>query len=403
MPAYAYLRRSSVTTESPGDASREAQEDAVRALAALHGDGDLVILSDWGVSGRKGAEKRPGYAQLLAAIEAGRCKAVYSYSLSRLSRSLAELSKFVKLLEDHGIPLRLRADSIDTSTASGVMLAHILGSVAQFESDVTRERTKAAYAARAARGEKLSNTPFYGDKPGEDLEAVVAAFQEAGSYSGAARLLNQRGVPCRTSKRGWWPSAVNVIIDRVQPQKRHRARGYRAGGTEFLLARLLRCPTCDTMLTGIRDRAGNRVRYACRLGSVTPHERVSVSEHLILEAVKDEVAHLDIGDAVEVAKADEQRRAELEAQRERIVDMVQAGMLTRQAAEPRYRAIQAEIDGLDARTEIVELPTIDWDNDDIKDINAVLHTLFAGIGLDRVTFQPLPEGFDWRVKRWRRP
>ncbi len=45
-------------------------------------------------------------------------------------------------------------------------------------------------------------------------------------------------------------------------------------------------------LTGTRDRNGRRVRYSCRLGSVTPHARVSVSEHLILPAFMEEAARL---------------------------------------------------------------------------------------------------------------
>ena len=297
------------------------------------------------------------------------------------------------------IPVRLVADSLDTSTASGQLLANVLGSVAQFEAQVTSERVRAVYAARAARGDKLSNTPVYGDGEGEDIGAVVRAFNEAGSYSGAARLLNAWGVKPRGSKRGWWPSSVNVIIDRVQPQKRNRAKGYRAGGTDFKLARLLRCPTCGTMLTGIRDR-GDRTRYACRLGSVMPHARVSISEHLILPAFKAEVAHLRTPDRVESETRDARETADLEARRGRVLDMYEAGDIDGSERHRRLERITAQLAAIESRRVVIDVPVIDWSWEP-KSLNAVLLALFRSVELDRETFQPKPDGFVWTMPEWR--
>ena len=89
MTAYAYLRKSVARQDDPHN-SAEAQEAAVRAMAARYGDTDgLVILSDWNVSGRLGRAKRAGYDTLWQAIETGACSALYSYSMSRLARSVA--------------------------------------------------------------------------------------------------------------------------------------------------------------------------------------------------------------------------------------------------------------------------------------------------------------------------
>src|SRR5205823_522688 len=128
---YAYLRKSSVR-DPAHDVSHEVQEHAVRELAARYGDnnGALILLSDWDLSGRLGADKRPGYRALLEAIASGRATAVYSYSLSRLGRSLPELSRLIADCDQKGVPVRLYADSVDTSTASGRLLANVLGSVA---------------------------------------------------------------------------------------------------------------------------------------------------------------------------------------------------------------------------------------------------------------------------------
>jgi DNA invertase Pin-like site-specific DNA recombinase len=409
MTAYAYLRKSSVR-DPEREVSHEVQEAAVRALAARHGDGDdLVILSDWDKSGRLGADRRPGYRALLESIESGRATAIYSYSLSRLARSVAELSRLVADCDRRGIAVRLDADSIDTSTASGRLTANVLGSVAEFEADVASERVRAAIATKAAKGERVGTVPFYGDRPGEDVEAVLAAFREAGSFSGAARLLNDRKVPTARIRpgpdgkpRGWWPSSVSVIVKRLDPTALvgRSTRGARAGGSAFALARLLRCPTCGTMLTGTRDRDGSRVRYSCRLGSVTPHERVSVSEHLILPPIREEVARLATPARVQALAGDEAARAGLEAERLRVLDMYQSGDIGRDEKEGRLAGIVERAERLEARQVVMAIPDVDWSWEP-RALNGVLRALFERIELDRATFKPSPEGFVWTVPEWR--
>jgi len=399
MTAYAYLRKSSVRDPSR-ELSHEVQEDAVRRMAAERGDDDLVILSDWDKSGRLGADKRPGYRALLEAIESGRATAIYSYSLSRLGRSLAELARLIDDCTARGIVVKLYADAVDTSTSSGKLLTHVLGSVAQFEADVASERVRAANAVKVARGETLSTTPFYGDDDDEDAGAVLDAFREAGSFSGAARLLNERGVTPRTSRRGWWPSAVSLIVKRLDPTVGHRGggRGVGAGGSDFILARLLRCPTCGTRLTGTRDRDGRRVRYSCRLGTSLPHERLSVTEHLILPAIRAEVDRLRTPDAVETIAGGEAERAELEARRERIIDLFEAGHIDRADRERRLAVVAQDLSRIDARDVVLAVPAIDWTWTP-RQLNGVLRALLEGIELDVATFRPT--SFAWTVPEWR--
>jgi len=106
--AYAYLRKSVVHSDQ-NSSSWDVQESAVRALAARHGDnnGRLVLLSDWDRSGRLGRDKRPGYDQLWQAIESGQATAIYSYSMSRLARSVSELTKLFEACAAKSIPLRV--------------------------------------------------------------------------------------------------------------------------------------------------------------------------------------------------------------------------------------------------------------------------------------------------------
>jgi DNA invertase Pin-like site-specific DNA recombinase len=404
MTAYAYLRKSSVRDPSR-DVSHEIQEHAVRELAARYGDdnGALVLLADWDISGRLGADKRPGYRALLEALRSGNATAIYSYSLSRLGRSLPELSRLIADCDQRGVPVRLSVDALDTSTASGKLLAHVLGSVAQFEADVASERMRGMYAAKLARGERIGTVKSYGESDGEDAEAVLAAFRQAGSYSGAAKVLNGRG-PKPRNRKTWWPSSVAVIVKRLDPSvgSRRPTRGYAAGGTDFLLARLLRCPTCGTALTGTRDRLdgpnGARTRYSCRLGSVTPHERVSVSEHLILPAIRAEAERVRTPEAIESDVDDAGKRFELDARRLRILDLFEAGHIDRADRERRLAAVNEKLANLDRRRIVQVVPRIDW-NWPPRDLNAVLHAMFERIELDQTSFQPI--GFVWHVPEWR--
>lgn len=121
------------------------------------------------------------------------------------------------------------------------------------------ERARAAHAAKLARGEKIGTAKEYGEKAGEEAAAVLAAFREAGNYSATAKLLNESGVKPRNG-RLWWASAVRLFVRRLDPSiaAQPTSRGYKVGGTEFFLAKLLRCPTCATRLSGTRADAAGR-------------------------------------------------------------------------------------------------------------------------------------------------
>ena len=399
MPAFAYLRKSVVRQEDPHN-SAEAQEAAVRAMAARHGDaGSLVLLSDWDKSGKLGRDKRPGYDLLWQAIESGTATAVYSYSMSRLARSVSELTRLFEACQERSIPVRLEADVVDTSTASGRMTATILASVAAFEADVAGERLRAAYAAKTARGERVSTRTFYGEKAGEDADAVLAAFHEVGSYIGAARLLNDRKVKPQTA-RLWWPTSVRVIVQRLEPSAtRGPAQGSRAGwGTAtFRLTRLLHCPIDGTTMTGRRDRK-DRIRYVCQIHTAA-HVRTLISESLILPGVRAEADHYQRPTersfrmtGTEDPVADERRQALETAHTLGALDDAAYRLAL---AKLTAVADEAEADYSNAAQ---HLP-VDW-TAPAAQINRSLAALFERIELDPVSF--LPTSYAWRRPEWRR-
>jgi site-specific DNA recombinase len=394
----AYLRKSRVIDERIG-VSWEVQEGKVRELAALHGDnGDrLLILSDWNISGRKGAAARPGYKRLVELIGANQVTAIYSYNLARLSRSVQDLRALMKLADDHAVPVRLVADQVDTSTATGRMLLTMLAAVDEMTADLASEHARDAVAVRRARGDRIGH-PFYGERPGEDIEAVVAAFHQAGSVMGACRLLNQREVPTRMGGP-WATVSVREILIR-QGAMPHRTRPGAKARAPFALYGLLRCH-CGHVLTGTRYRNGSDLLYTtykCHISRTVPgHGLGSVPEKRILPLVRAEVARLRVPAAVTVAADNAVQRAALAGRLERAHELYIAGAITRLRHDAEAAAVGAELDRLGDVETVVAVPALDWTWDP-GEVNAVLRAI-----LERVDLGPdlQPARFVWTVPEWR--
>jgi DNA invertase Pin-like site-specific DNA recombinase len=91
---------------------------------ALEAAGCEVIYQDEGVSGI--AIARDGLAQALSAIEAGDTLVVWK--LDRLGRSLGFLCELVERLGRQEVGFQSLTDGIDTTTNSGKLMFHIMGS-----------------------------------------------------------------------------------------------------------------------------------------------------------------------------------------------------------------------------------------------------------------------------------
>lgn len=126
---------------STNDQSHDLQHDALQAA------GCDKIFSDT-ASGAKAA--RPALDEALAFARPGDVLTVWR--LDRLGRSLRHLIDLTAALHEKGVELRSLNESIDTTTPTGRLIFHIFGALAEFERELTRERTLAGQAARRARG-----------------------------------------------------------------------------------------------------------------------------------------------------------------------------------------------------------------------------------------------------------
>lgn len=129
---------------STADQNLDLQTDALKEA------GCEKIFTDHGVSGAKA--ERPGLDKALDHIR--KKDVLVIWKLDRLGRSLSHLLSIVEDLKQRGAHFASVQDGFDTSTASGKMVFSVIGAMAEYERNLTRERTMAGLASARARGRK---------------------------------------------------------------------------------------------------------------------------------------------------------------------------------------------------------------------------------------------------------
>ncbi|MCG2622703.1 recombinase family protein [Arthrobacter sp. I2-34] len=87
------------------------------------------VFEDNDVSATK-TKVRPEYARMLQAIEVGVIDAVIVWDVDRLTRTPAELERFIDLADRHRLALASIGGEVDLATPQGRLTARIKGSVA---------------------------------------------------------------------------------------------------------------------------------------------------------------------------------------------------------------------------------------------------------------------------------
>lgn len=96
--------------------------------------------------------ERSGLIQLRNILRKG--DTVIVWRLDRLGRSLKHLMDWVNELQSLGVEFQSLQESIDTTTSTGQLIFHIFASLAEFERNLIRERTKAGLEAARSRGKQ---------------------------------------------------------------------------------------------------------------------------------------------------------------------------------------------------------------------------------------------------------
>ena len=129
----------------------QSLDQQVDALTAGGVDPNRVYSDK--LSGTSTRDQRPGLAALLNYARPG--DAIVVVGIDRLGRNAAEVMTTIRDLGERGIVLRSLREGIDTTNATGRMIAGVLASLAELELELGRERRAAAREARRTRGQHI--------------------------------------------------------------------------------------------------------------------------------------------------------------------------------------------------------------------------------------------------------
>jgi DNA invertase Pin-like site-specific DNA recombinase len=122
---------------------------------------------------------RKGWNRLMADVQAGTVGKVICWRLDRLGRTAKGLTALFEELIQRKVNLVSLRDGIDLNTAAGRLMAHVLASVAQYETEVRAERVLAGQAVARARGKRWG-----GSKPGRRLKVTDEQVRAIGRMAG---------------------------------------------------------------------------------------------------------------------------------------------------------------------------------------------------------------------------
>lgn len=214
--AVIYTRVSSESQED--NTSLEDQEARAKAYIISQGWKYVSTYSD--VASGKSLE-REGLNTLLS--NSKKFDYVVVIKLDRLSRKLIDILSLVyKSFDTHKIAVVSVTEPFNTSTPQGRLLLNMLGSFAEYERELIKERVQAGKKAKAEKGGYIGGAPKLGQiaknkeleehKEEQNLIRVVKYHRKSGkSLREICKFLDEKGYK---TKRGgkWHPKTIANII-----------------------------------------------------------------------------------------------------------------------------------------------------------------------------------------------
>lgn len=426
-----YLRMSQ--DRSHEEQGIERHEEDCRALADELGWEVIAVYTDNDISAY-GGKRRPGYEEMIAAIEAGEIKGVLAYHPSRLHRRVAETEPYIALCDKFNVETRtVAAGYWDLSTATGRHYARMSAAADMYESELKGERVARRRRQGAKQGVFSGGARPYGytkdssalvADEAKELRNAAAAVVRGASLRSLVKDLNERGVSTATGKGAWtskqlkdtlispriaglssyhgevvgkaqWPAIVSEetwrAVASILTNPARRTNGNPGPGPKWLGSGIYRCGVCQKASVRVSTYGSYRKKaYRCANTERLAGGHVSRSaEKVDLYVESAVVARLQIpGFVLGAVDTDDPElaatlTAELELLRSRkdeLVSMQMAGEIDRSqlatgTAEFNVRA--AEITAMLARMG-KRSPLTRFKDADAADIPAI----WDGLGLD---------------------
>ena len=203
----------------------EAQRSAIAAECGRRGWELEATYQD--VASGKSTNGRHRLHQALDDLAGRRADGLVVAKLDRLSRSVVDFGRVLKLSQRHGWALIILDLDLDTSTPTGKLMANVLISVAEWERDAIAQRTKTALAAKKAGGATLGRKR---EIPPALERRIVRMRTRGMGFEDIAAKLTADAVPTPGGRAAWaWTTVQRVVRRHLDEPIRTRRRKVELG------------------------------------------------------------------------------------------------------------------------------------------------------------------------------
>ena len=158
-------------------------QEAAAQIAALKTAGCELVFQEKASGGRW---DRPELHRLLGQLRQGDVLVVWK--LDRLSRALQDVLALMEKVTQAGAGFRSLTEAIDTTSPGGRMMMQIVGTFAEFERAMLRERTRNGLDAARQQGRIGGRRPKLKTHQQQEIVQLVNSGQK--TAADAARLFN---------------------------------------------------------------------------------------------------------------------------------------------------------------------------------------------------------------------
>lgn len=293
-----YIRVSTFDQAREGFSLRE-QEERLKEFCKFKRYNIYKVYQDAGISAKN--DKRPAYQEMIEDVKKGNINVIVALKLDRLTRSVYDIEKLMKFVNDYECDIDCMADESNTTTSNGRMVMRIMTSVSQNEIEKCSERTKFGMAGaiknghipnRTGLGFKRENKKLVPDPLTKDIIVrIFDLYLEGKSHQAIANIYNKEKV---LGKTNWYDSTIQKILsnelykgdyvngkrtkhptyyenviepivskekwESCQYQKLRNARHYERTAT-YLFTNKLKCSKCGNFLGGHATIKTNGKKY----------------------------------------------------------------------------------------------------------------------------------------------
>jgi DNA invertase Pin-like site-specific DNA recombinase len=185
---------------STSDQKIESQLYDLRELAAQRGIEVVAEYQDCGISGSKA--RRPGLDALMADARRKKFSIVLVAAFDRVARSVRHFLQVIDELESLGVVFISRREQVDTSGMMGRLFLTLIGSIAELESDLIRERVRAGMRRAKLEGRQIGRARLDVDREQvvqdrrTGMSLTLVARKHSISRASVCRLMKEtNGIP----------------------------------------------------------------------------------------------------------------------------------------------------------------------------------------------------------------